>query len=88
MMMGTGLTYNPRKMKDKKAMPGVDIDAFLDCSLEAVNDENAPLKFRIEQLSDIKPARNEFLGVYEVVSRCGVLGALWLIAFPYPFRRG
>ena len=60
-----GLTINPRKMKDKKAVPGVDVDRFLDCSLEAVNDVNEPLKFRVERIENVHPARVEMLAAKE-----------------------
>ena len=52
-------------MKHKKDVPGVDIDGFLDCSLEAVNDVNEPLKFRVEPIENVHPKRVELLAAQE-----------------------
>lgn len=56
-------------MKHKKDVPNVDIDGFLDCSLEAVNDPNVPIKFRVEPIENIHPKRVELLAARENLVR-------------------
>ena len=69
----SGLTLNPKKMKNKKAMPGVDIDRFLDCSLNPANDESQPIKFRIESIADVRPSRVEMMSTFDIVVSQGTI---------------
>ena len=48
---------NPKGQKNKAAIPGIDIDSFWDCSLEASAKphQDEPIDFRIVELEKVKP---------------------------------